>query len=148
MPSQTDLDQGGTIREWVSRYLGPSVGWVRCPGTNFLAGTNNITTITVAGTYSLDLSTNVVQVAVNGAVVIILPSALITPPAITQPGLHVRASVTILDAGGVAQAFPITIKPISIAENIMGLTQIQITSNYGGFTLQPVSRISGWVNVQ
>lgn len=151
MPSQTDIDQGGTVREWANVYLGPSAGWVRYPLRNFLASPNSPTNLNAAGTYTLDISTTLVQVVVSvGAVTIILPSALassLSSP-ITQPGLAVRAPVTIIDIGGFAQANPITIKPASIAETIMGLTQIQITTNYGGFILQPNSRTPGWTNAQ
>ena len=151
MPSQTDLDQGGTNRQWVNQYLGPTIGWVRTPVRNAYANSaTNATVINAAGTYTLDLATNFVQVAVAGAVTLILPSAVPTPVGVTgaQPGLSVRAPVTIMDVGGFAAAHPITIQPVSVAETIMGLTQIQITSNYGGFILQPASRVPGWVNAQ
>jgi|SRR5580693_472393 hypothetical protein len=148
-PSQTDLDAGGTVRRWVNTYLGPSVGWVRTPAQNFFADptTGNGTTIQTAGTYQLDLCTNFVQVSVAGAVTILLPSAK-TARAVTQPGLNVQVPVTIVDIGGNAAAHPITIKPISLAETIMGLTQIQITSNFGGFILEPSNLLAGWVNAQ
>lgn len=140
MPSQLDLDQGNTVREWVNVYLGPSVGWIRAPMRNQLG-------ITAAGTFTLDLSTNYVQVNIAGAVTIILPSAL--NPSVAQgvlPGLMAKVPVSIIDVGGHAAAFPITIQPASVAENIMGLTSIQITSNFGGFILYPNNGIKGWTN--
>lgn len=140
MPSQTDLDMGGTAREWVNTYLGPSVGWVRAPARNvLLAG---------LGTYHLDLSTNFVQVSAGAPVTIILPSALDVANGVTVPGAFVKSNITIVDILGQAAAFPITIKPISLAETIMGLAQIQITTNFGGFILQPSTLLPGWVNAQ
>lgn len=149
MPSQTDLDQGGTQRHWALVYLGPTIGWVRAPSPNYLADAvaNNTNNIRTAGTYSLDLSTSYVQISVAGAVTIILPSAQ-TRPAGSQPGLNILAPITIVDVGGNAQAHPITIQPINNTETIMGLTQIQITSNFGGFILEPSNLLKGWVNAQ
>ncbi len=140
MSSQTDLDQGGTNREWAQVYLGPSVGWQRMPVRNVLA-------IVAAGTFTADLSTSLIQVNIAGAVIILLPSA-ITPavPAGVLPGRFVRNPVSIVDIGGFATAHPITIKPASVAETIMGLSQVQITSNYGGFILYPIPGIPGWTN--
>lgn len=152
MPSQTDLDQGGTARRWAKQYLGPTLGWVWVPTQNGLAdpGGINPAAIITPGTYNINLSTNFVQVSVAGAVTLTLPSAL-TRLGIrgnAQPGLAVGASITIVDIGGFAAANPITIQPVSVAETIMGLAQIQITSNYGGFILQPSSTLLGWVNAQ
>lgn len=135
-----DLDQGGTSRQWVKEYLGPSVGWVWAPARNLLE-------ITAAGTYTLDLSTNLVHIKIAGAVVIILPS-VINPsvPAGAVPGLFVKSPIGIVDIGGFAAANPITIKPASLSENIFNQPQIQITSNYGGFILYPSNALKGWTN--
>ncbi len=141
MPSQADLDQGGTEREWVNTYLGPSVGWVRTPQRNVL-------NIGIAGTYSLDLSTNLVRIGVAGLVTIILPSCQVASQGITLPGLFTKVSITIADVGGNAAAFPITIQPINNTETIMGLPQIQITSSFGGFILQPNTGNKLWSNAQ
>lgn len=141
MPSQLDLDQGGTNRNWINTYLGPSVGWVRAP-------LQNVLNITVAGTYQLDPSTSLVTVNVAGAVTIVLPSAIDpTVAAGAQPGLFVNNPITIVDIGNNAQAHPITIQPASGAETIMGLTQIQITVNYGGYTLAPNSALATWNSI-
>jgi hypothetical protein len=142
MPSQTDLDQGGTTRQWVKTYLGPSVGWINTPLRNVLG-------VTIPGTYNLDLSTTLVQVKVAGPVTIILPSALNSGlVAGANPGPFVKAPITIVDVGGNAAAHPITIEPINAAETIMGLASIQITSNFGGFILEPSQQAAGWVNAQ
>lgn len=139
MTSQTDLDMGGTARQWVRTYMGPSVGWVYLPGLNPLP------TITAAGTYVLTPDTTLVQVNVAGAVIVVLPTALVPGvPATTQPALYAKKPVTIVDIGGFAQAHPITIQPASIAENIIGLASIQIDANYGGYTLTPSNEQKGW----
>lgn len=142
MGSQTDLDQGGTSREWVQTYMGPSVGWVLAPKRNVLV-------ITAAGSYNLDYSTTLVEVNVAGAVVIILPSA-IDPgvPAGALPGKYIKPPITIVDIGGFAQAHPISIQPFSGAENILGFAQIQISANFGGYTLSPSNALKGWTNAQ
>lgn len=136
-----DLDQGGTSREWANIYLGPSVGWVKMPARNLFS-------ITVAGTYTLDLSTNLVHVSVNGAVTIILPSA-VNPvvPAGVIPGGYVKNAITIVDIGGFATAHPITIQPASVAETIMGLASITLSVNYGGYTLSPSNVLKGWSSI-
>lgn len=141
MTSQLDLDQGGTSRAWVLTYMGPSVGWVRAP-------VGNVLQITVAGTYTLDPSTSLVEVNIAGAVTINLPSAINpTIPAGAQPGLFVGNPITIVDIGGFAQSNPITIKPASGAENIMGLSSITISVNYGGYSLLPNSILKGWNSI-
>lgn len=134
-----DLDQGGTYREWVKTYLGPSVGWVN-------AGLRNVLQITAAGTYALDPSTTLVEVNVVGAVVIVLPSCVDpSAGAQAQPGLFTKRPVTIVDVGGNGAAHPITIQPNNVNETIAGLTQIQITGNYGGITLTPNNSQKKWV---
>ncbi len=139
MASQLDLDQGGTSREWVSTYLGPSVGWIRLPARNLLE-------ITAAGTYTLDLSTNLVHVSVNGAVTINLPSSQNPAvPAGVLPGKFGKVAVGIVDIGGFAGAHPITLVPAA-GETIMNLASIQITSPYGGFILYPSNVLKGWTN--
>lgn len=138
MASQLDLDQGGTSREWVRAYRGPSVGWIWVPLRNVLI-------VTVAGTYVLDPSTSLVQVNVNGLVTVTLPSS--RDPAAgpqTLPGVFARNPITIVDVGGFADANPITIQANNINETILGLASIQITARYGGFTLKPNGAI--WVD--
>lgn len=139
MTSQTDLDQGGTSREWTNVYLGPSVGWVRMPARNILG-------ITVAGTYNVDLSTNYVQINCAGTVIINLPAAAQPAiPAGATPGQFTRTSVAIVDIGGHAAANPITIQPVA-GETIMGLASLTINSNYGGFILYPNAGLKVWTN--
>ncbi len=141
MPSQTDLDQGGTARQWVRTFMGPSVGWVMLPGTNPFD-------IIVGGTYILTPDTSLVQVKVAALVTLTLPTA-IDPgvPAGVLPGPYAKTPITILDIGGNAFTFPITIQPASGLENIMGLASIQITANYGGVTLKPNNAQKGWTSI-
>lgn len=142
MPSQTDYDQGGTSRQWVRTYMGPSVGWVNLPGLNPIA------LITTPGTYVLQPDTTLVEVNCAGAVIITLPSAIYPGvPAVTQGALFAKKPVTIVDTGGNAQANPITIQPASVAENIMGLATIAIKVAYGAFTLNPSNTQKGWTNI-
>lgn len=141
MGSQSDLDQGGTSRAWVRVYLGPSVGWVYAPG-------GNVFNIVAPGTYNIDPSTSLIEVNVAGAVTIILPSAIVPAiPAVGIPQLFVGNPITIVDVGGNAQANPITIEPFSVSETIMGLAQIQITVNFGGFSLLPNSAQKTWNSI-
>lgn len=141
MPSQTDLDMGGTSREWARVYRGPSVGYIWVPQRNVLS-------ITAAGTYVLDPSTSLVEVNVAGAVTITLPSAVVPPVGPqAQPGLFAQNPIIIVDIGGNAQANPITIQRNNSNENIMGLASIQITTNYGGYTLTPSSVQKGWISI-
>jgi hypothetical protein len=140
MPSQLDLDQGGTSREWVLTYLGPSVGWVRLPSRNLLE-------ITAAGTYTLDLSTNLVHVNINGVVTINLPPAKNpSVPAGVLPGRFGKVGIGIVDIGGFASAGnPITIAAAA-GETIFNLASIQITAAFGGFILYPSNTLKGWTN--
>lgn len=140
MSSQTDLDQGGTYREWKPAWLGPSLGWVWMPNRNVLQ-------ITAAGTYTLDPSTSLVEVNVAGAVTVVLPSAIDpTVPANVLPGRFVKTPITVVDIGGNAATHPITINPASGAENVLGLISIQVSVNYGGFILYPSNTLKGWTN--
>ncbi len=130
MSSQTDLDQGGTIREWTSVYLGPSVGWQRLPVRNVLV-------ITAPGTYTLDLSTTLVQVNIAGSVTIVLPPVKNAAfSAGVTPAKFIFAPVSIVDVGGFAAANPITIQAAA-GETVLNAASIQITSNFGGFILYP-----------
>lgn len=138
MPSATDLDQGGTFREWVNTYLGPTVGWVR-----FQQASTQV--VKTGGVTTVDLSITLVQVNFNGSVTIQLPSSIVPPatiPAVTIQPSSLLANITISDIGGFAQANPITILPFG-SELIFGAALIQITSNYGGYSLKGIPT-GGW----
>ncbi len=140
MPSQLDLDQGGTIRQTQRVYMGPSVGWVNVPATVILP-------VTAAGTTVVLLGTTLVLVNVNAAVTIQLPSAKDAGvPAIGLSGPYIKSPITIVDIGGFAQAHPITILPAA-GENIMGLSSISLSVNYGGYTLNPSNTQQGWTSI-
>lgn len=140
MPSQTDLDQGGTSRQWIRSYLGPSVGWINEPLQNVLV-------ITAAGSYVLDPSTNLVEVNVAGAVTITLPSAANPAAGVqAQPGLFAKNPITIVDVGGFANGNPITIAA-KAGETVMGLASIQINSNFGAYTLLPNPQQLTWNSI-
>lgn len=128
MPSQSDLDQGGTFRQYVRRWLGPSVGWVNVPQ-------DNVYPITVAGTYSPLLATTLITVNVNGSVTINLWDPIKPDvPAGALPGDYMSLPVTIVDIGGYANTNPITIVAPA-GRNIIGLASIDLTEAYGAFTL-------------
>jgi hypothetical protein len=136
-----DLDQSGTSRQWQRTYLGPSVGWIERPY-------QNLQPITVAGTYTIDPSTNLVEVNVAGAVTIVLPSCQ-TPAAgaQAQPRLFASNPITVIDIGGNAATNNITIQPNNVVETVMGLSSIKIATNNGGFTLQPVPAQKTWTSI-
>ena len=139
MPSQQDLDQGGTFREWVNAYMGPSVGWIRVPMRSVLK-------ITAAGTYALNLSTTLVIVDTTTAVTITMPSALDpTIPAGAIPGPYVKSIITIVDISGAPN---VTINPISNAETIMDLSSIALKTAYGSYSLRPDNTLAGWTAAQ
>ena len=139
MTSQTDLDQGGTFREWVRTYMGPSVGWVMAPARNVL-------TVTAIGTYTLNLSTTLVIINTTAAVTIVLPSAKNpSVPAGALPGPYVKSIVTVVDIAGAPN---VMITPISVAETIMGLASIPLSTAYGSYSLRPDSSFNGWTAAQ
>lgn len=133
MPSQSDLDQGGTFREWVRTYLGPTVGWL-------MVQTNNILAIIAAGITSVTVGTTLVTVNVNGTVTIQLPSTLGNP---TIPYTLINVPLTIVDIGGFAAAHNITLLPFG-TELISGLASLTISTAYGAYTLIPNSVSGGW----
>lgn len=137
MPSQLDLDQGGTNREWVQTYMGPSVGWVSLPGRNLLE-------ITAPGTYSIDYSTNLVHINTTGAVVLNLPAATnpTTVPAGAQPGRFGKSSIGIVDISGAPN---VTINPVG-GETILNQASLGLHTAYAGFILYPSNLFHGWTN--
>lgn len=137
MGSQTDLDQGGTFRQWKRVWMGPSVGWVYAPDQNEWD-------ITAAGTTTIYPGTNLVKVNVAGLVTVQLFSSLNPgPPAGARPGDYVVSPLTVIDLGGHATAFPITILPYA-GETIAGNASLEISADYGAFTLYPKKTTGGW----
>ena len=140
MGSQLDLDQGGSFRQYVRRWLGPSIGWVNSPD-------DNVVPVTVAGTTTVLSGTTLVPINVNGNVTIQLPSAKSSVNAgqAALPGLALGLPMTIVDIGGHVDGATVlyTILPYG-AETIMGLASIQIASPYGAFVLLPNLTVGGW----
>jgi hypothetical protein len=139
MGSQLDLDQGGTQRQWLRSYMGPSVGWVSAPLQNILP-------VTAGGTYILDPSVSLVEVNTTGAVTIVLPSAANPGGSLSQQALFAKNPITIVDVGGNAAAHPITIQP-AVGQTIMGLASITLSVNFGGYTLQPIPAQLTWNSI-
>jgi hypothetical protein len=136
MTSQLDFDQSGTVRLATRQILGPSVGFAVAAGSVF--------PITAAGTFTIAFGTTLVTVNVAGAVTIVLPPATNPSiPAIGAPGRFTQNPITIVDIGGNAGAFPITISPAA-GETIMGLASIQLNVAFGGYTLTPNSASHVW----
>jgi len=121
-----DFDLSGTFREYARIGMGPSIGWLFMPVFANLS-------ITAGGTYALAKGTTYVSVNVAAPVTVTLPPAMPVSfvAAIANPGHHINQPITIADVGGFAQAWPITINCVA-GDSIMGLSQIQITVNYGG----------------
>ena len=137
MTSQTDLDQGGSTRQFVRRWFGPSVGWVWVPADNILA-------ITTAGTTIAAQGTTLVTVDVAGAVTVKVPYAHPTDiVAGARPGDYMALPLTIVDIGGNALSNNITIEPQG-SETIMGLSSVLIRINYGSLSLIPDYTNSLW----
>lgn len=140
MSSQIDLDQGGSFRQYINIYLGPSVGWQKAPS-------DNVVPVTVGGTTTVLVGTTLVPISFNGNVTIQLPSAKAstTATAGALPGKSLGLPITIVDIGGHVDGSTVlyTILPFG-TELIMGLASIQIASPYGAFTLLPDLTLGGW----
>lgn len=105
----------------------------------------NVLPITAAGTFSILPSTNLVTVNVAGSVFIVLPS-IITPtiPAGASPGRFVLNPISVIDIGGNAQNFPISVQGASNSETIDGQLSILMSANFGGLTFTPAPSVPGW----
>lgn len=141
MGSQTDLDQGGTFRQYERVWLGPSLGWQTLPQQAVLP-------ITAAGAQAISRGTNLITVNVNAnGVIINLPSAKASPQPGVLPGQWYLHPITIVDIGGFAAAHPIVINPFA-GELISGLATISLVSNFGAFLLKPILETGGWTLLQ
>lgn len=141
MPSQQDLDMGGTFRQYTRVWQGPSVGWINYPFQAVLE-------IKAAGSVSLLRGTNLIKLNVNGNVTLNLPSSKAspaTPQAI--PGQSVISSITIIDKGGFAGGATYNIVPFG-SELISGLASVQLAAPYGTIVLEPLLESGGWNLVQ
>lgn len=130
MPSQTDLDQGGSFRQTQKVYLGPSVGWQE-------VAERWVLNVTAGGITTIARGTSLILVNFNGAVTLQLPSfkaSTAGPQAI--PRQFAIIPVTICDAGGFAQNFPITILPFA-GELISGFATFPLQAAYGSYVIRP-----------
>ena len=141
MSSQTDLDQGGTFRQWTEMYMGPSVGWVRVP-------VDAVLNITATGTYTIARGTSLILLNVNANVTMNLPSSKASvqgPQAL--PGQWVINPVTIVDVGGFAASRTYNVVPLG-SETISSLTSVQLASAFGSLILNPILATGGWNLIQ
>lgn len=137
MGSQLDLDQGGTFRQWVRNYMGPSVGWVSVP-------VDAVLNITATGTYTIQRGTSLILLNVNANVTINLPSAKASPTGPQAiPGQWVINPVTIVDIGGFASLRTYNIVPFA-GETISGLASVQLATDRGTIILIPILTTGGW----
>lgn len=137
MSSQTDLDQGGTYRQYQRIWLGPSAGWVTFPVDNELV-------VTTAGTTTPVNGTTLILLNVAGLVTIQLWDP--TPPSIPAnsiQGPNVGLPLSIIDRGGNCANFPCTILPAA-GKTIMGLSSISIVTAFGGWILRPNLSTGNW----
>lgn len=141
MGSQTDLDQGGTFRQWVRMWMGPSVGFVAVP-------VDAVLPITAAGTYDIARGTSLITINVNDAVTLNLPSSRASPAGPQAiPGQWVINPVTIVDIGGFADSNTYNIVPNG-AETISGLASVQLATPRGSLILNPILATGGWNLIQ
>lgn len=141
MPSQIDLDQGGTFRQNLQVYMGPSVGWVRAPQQTVLP-------ITTTGVFALARGMNLVTISVNANVTINLSSSKAAPAGPQAiPGQWVLTPVVIVDISGFALTNTYTINPFA-GELISGLATIRLQSPFGAFVLKPILETGGWTLTQ
>lgn len=141
MASQQDLDQGGTFRQWVKLWLGPSVGFV-------WAMDNSLLRVDAAGTVDVNRSVSLIMVNMNGTVTLNLPSSKANSAgAGVIPGDFTSRPLQIMDVGGFAFVHPITIVPFG-SETIDSLPSLQIATAYGAFTLFPLIETGGWTLTQ
>ena len=139
MASQTDLDQGGTFRQWVKQYMGPSVGWVSVP-------VDAVLNITAGGTYSIARGTSLILINVNASVTLNLPSSRAAPQGPQAiPTQWVINPVTVIDIGGFANPGTINydIFPNG-SELISGLSSVRIGTPRGTVILIPILETGGW----
>lgn len=137
MSSQTDLDQGGTFRQWTKMYMGPSVGWVPVP-------IDAVLNITATGVYTIARGTSLILLNVDANVTLNLPSSKASvagPQAL--PGEWIINPVTIIDIGGFAATRTYNIVPFA-SELISGLANVQLASPRGTVILIPILTTGGW----
>jgi len=136
--SMADLDRGGFFRPTFLQNLGPTIGLVPTSTNRALLA------ITAGGAYTVDVAVTYVTVNTTGSVTITLPST-INPPAGAGavPGPFTDTPIIVVDIGGNATLHPITIQAAG-GDQITGLGNITISSNYGGYALVPNADTREW----
>lgn len=138
MPSQTDLDQGGTFRQYTDVYMGPSIGWVTIPTSG------SILRVTAGGTTAISPGSTLILVNVAALVTLTLPPAAGSAAgAGAVPGSYVLNQIMIVDQGGNAGTTAITINPAG-SDTIDGLASISIASAFGALILTPDPVNGNW----
>jgi hypothetical protein len=143
MPSQQDLDQGGTFRQWTRMYMGPSVGWVSVP-------VDAVLEIVAGGAVTIARGTSLILLNVNASVTLNLPSSKASPQGPQAvPGQWIVNPVTIVDKGGFANPGTVNylVNPNG-SELISGLAQVSLASAYGSLILNPILSTGGWTLIQ
>ena len=144
----TDLDMGGTPRDMVRVNCGPTIGWVMIQenqldtihgdfgddfGDDFALG-DGASLSPPGGTWLITVDVNATLAPIQ------LPSAI---PPNNEPITYIVRPITIVDTGGYAGAFPITIVP-SGGETINGLSSLAISTAFGAYVLTPNVKLGGW----
>lgn len=138
MGSQTDLDQGGTFRQWIKTYMGPSVGWVSVPVDAVLEVNTAGGTILARGTSLVLIGPVAADLNIN------LPSSKASPQGPQAiPGQWIINPVTILDVGGLADQHIYRIYP-AVGETISGLASVDLATPRGTIVLIPILDVGGW----
>ena len=148
MTSQ-DLDMGGTVRDMVRVNCGPTIGWVMIQeneldtlhgdfgndfGNDFSLG--SLTSLSPPG------GTWLITVDVDAALPSPIQLASAIPPH-NEPITYISRPITIVDVGGHAGNFPITILPFG-SEKINGQASLTIATAYGAYVLTPDVKHGGW----
>jgi hypothetical protein len=141
--SQTDLDQGGTFRQWTKMFMGPSVGWISVP-------IDAVLNITATGIYTIARGTSLILINVNANVTLNLPSALASPAGPQAiPGEWVINPVTIVDIGGFANPPTVTYLVVPLGtEKISSLNNVTLAAPFGTLILNPILATGGWNLIQ
>jgi len=139
MSSQTDLDQGGTFRQWVKMFMGPSVGWIPVP-------VDAVLNITSGGTYPIARGTSLILLNVNASVTLNLPSSRAAPQGPQAiPGQCFINPVTVADIGGFANPGTVDYSIVPAAgETISGLASVNLATPRGTVILVPILTTGGW----
>lgn len=130
--SAIDFDRSGISRQSSRVNLGPSLGWVDIEGA----------ILTITSGMSLALPRGVTQVNVNaaGAVALTLPRAR---GVLAIPVSLALIPIGIIDVGGFADAFPITINAAP-GETIGNLASVSLAIKFGAVFLRPNPDAGTW----